>query len=261
MKPAPFDYRRPETLAEALALLEKYGDDARPLAGGQSLVPLLAMRLAQPSLLVDLSRIPELRVLQSEPGRLRIGAMTRQAELELRSDLPPILRAALPHIGHFQIRNRSTVGGSLAHMDPAAEWPALALLLDAELEVISQRRGRRLIPAAQFVRGPLLTAIEPDELLVSVTLSEAGGRFGFAEVERRSGDFALVGAAAHRGRVVVFATGPAPHRIQIPAGADPAEIRSLAESQIEAIADIHAGTAYRRRVGARLVEQVMAAAA
>ena len=261
MKSAPFDYRRPETIAEALELLDQHGDDAKPLAGGQSLIPLLAMRLAQPALLIDVAHIDELRGIEMAPGQIRIGAMTRQAELGRTSGLPGIVTAALPHIGHFQIRSRGTVGGSLAHMDPAAEWPALALLLDAELELISLRRGMRTVPAADFMLGPLTTALEPDELLLAITISGAEGGFGFAEVERRPGDFALVGAAAHGGRVVVFATGAAPQRLDIPAGLEPAEIRRLAEAQIEATGDIHAGALYRRRVGARLVERVLAEAA
>jgi carbon-monoxide dehydrogenase medium subunit len=261
VKSAPFDYRRPESLEEALELMGQHGDEAKPLAGGQSLVPLLAMRLARPALLVDLSQIGELRGVERGPGRLRIGAMTRQAELERTPGLPPIVAAALPHIGHFQIRSRGTVGGSLAHMDPAAEWPALAVLLDAELELVSHRRGPRIVAASEFVVGNLTTALEADELLLAITITGAEGRFGFAEVERRPGDFALVGAAAHRGRVVVFATGATAQRLDVPAGAPSDEIRRLAEAQIEATADIHAGALYRRRVGARLVERVLAQAA
>jgi CO/xanthine dehydrogenase FAD-binding subunit len=266
VKAAPFDYRRPDSLAEALALLAEAGDDARPLAGGQSLVPLLAMRLARPALLVDLQRVPELRGVQAEPGALRIGAMTRQAELERAPGLPDVVAAALPHVGHPAIRSRGTVGGSLAHMDPAAEWPALAALLDADLQVASVC-GRRTIPAADFSLGPLTTALEPDELLVAVALRDAGGPFGFLEVERRAGDFALVGAACHAGRVLVFAAGARPQRLarceaHLRQGGGPGpELRALAESEIEAGADGHASAAYRRRVGAQLVERAAAAAA
>jgi len=266
VKPPPFDYRRPDSLAEALAVLAEAGDEARPLAGGQSLVPLLAMRLARPSLLVDLRRLPELRGIEAGGGALRVGAMTREAELERASGVPPVVAAALPHVGHFQIRSRGTVGGSLAHMDPAAEWPALALLLDAELEAASVR-GRRAIAAADFALGPLTTALAPDELLVSLTVRDAGGPFGFAEVERRPGDFALVGAACHRGRVVVFATGGRPQRLArceayLREGGEPgAELRALAEAEIEATGDLHASAAYRRRVGARLVERAVVAEA
>jgi aerobic carbon-monoxide dehydrogenase medium subunit len=265
VKPPPFGYRRPESLREALDVLAETGDEARPLAGGQSLLPLLAMRLARPALLVDLQRVPELRGVQATDDRLRVGAMTREAELERVPALPGVVAAALPHVGHFQIRSRGTVGGSLAHMDPAAEWPALALLLDAELEAASVR-GRRSIAARDFALGPLTTALAPDELLVALNLRDAGGAFGFLEVERRPGDFALVGAACHRGRVVVFATGGAPQRLERceahlrQGGGSGGELRALAEAEIEATGDVHVSAAYRRRVGARLVDAAVAAA-
>jgi carbon-monoxide dehydrogenase medium subunit len=264
VKSAPFEYRRPESLAEALQILDQHGDEARPLAGGQSLIPLLAMRLAQPAMLVDLGRLAELRGTRREGPGLAIGAMTTQAQLE-RLSLPGILAAALPHVGHFQIRSRGTVGGSLAHMDPAAEWPALALLLEAELELASVS-GRRRVRAADFARGPMTSAIEPNELLVSILISDAGGPFGFLEVERRPGDFALVGAACHRGRLVAFATGATPQRLPrcedlLKVGGPAGDLRALAEAEIEATGDVHASAAYRRRVGAALVQRAVAAAA
>jgi aerobic carbon-monoxide dehydrogenase medium subunit len=261
LKAAPFDYRRPESLEEALDLLAEHGDEAKPLAGGQSLIPLLAMRLAQPGLLVDLQRVPGLKGVREG----RIGAMTTQTALEREAALPGVVKAALPHIGHFQIRTRGTVGGSLCHADPAAEWPALALLLGAVMHARS-RRGPRTVPAADFFVGPLTTALEPDELLLEVELPATSGGFGFAEVERRGGDFALVGAAAQGGAVVVFGTGAAPQRLaavesHLAAGGAPGpELRALAEREIEATGDIHASAAYRRRVGAALVERVVAEA-
>ncbi|HUY60868.1 MAG TPA: FAD binding domain-containing protein [Candidatus Dormibacteraeota bacterium] len=266
MKPPSVAYRRPESLAEALADLAELGDRARPLAGGQSLVPLLALRLAQPEVLVGLERVAELRGAELAADQLVIRAMTREAELERAPALPALLRAALGHIGHFQIRSRGTVGGSLAHMDPAAEWPALALLLDATLTVASTRRGRRRLPAAAFIVGPLTTALEPDELLEAVTIARPDDHFGFAEVERRSGDFALVGAGCHGGRVVVFAAGPRPQRLAgveafLRDGGGPGpELQQRARAEIEARDDLHASAAYRRQVGARLVDQVVAAA-
>jgi carbon-monoxide dehydrogenase medium subunit len=264
MKSAPFEYRRPGSLAEALEILDQHGDDARPLAGGQSLIPLLAMRLAQPAILVDLSRLAELRGIRRDGSQLAIGAMTTQAQLE-RLPLPGILAAALPHIGHFQIRSRGTVGGSLAHMDPAAEWPALAALLDAELELAAVS-GRRVLRAADFALGPMTSAIEPNELLVSIRLSDAEGSFGFLEVERRPGDFALVGAACHGGRLVAFATGATAQRLPrcealLREGGSPSDLRALAEAEIEATGDVHASAGYRRRVGAALVQKAVAAAA
>jgi aerobic carbon-monoxide dehydrogenase medium subunit len=265
VKSAPVEYRRPEHLAEALEILREHGDAAKPLAGGQSLIPLLVMRLAQPALLVDLARLPELRGVERTGQELKIGAMTTQAELG-RRPLPGIIGAALPHVGHFQIRSRGTVGGSLAHMDPAGEWPALALLLDAQLELASAGGRRRLIAAADLPLGPLTTSIEPEELLVSVRLKGADGPFGFLEVERRPGDFALVGAACQGGRLVVFATGGTPQRLprceaHLRAGGPDSGLRALAEEEIEATGDIHASAAYRRRVGAALVQRAAAAAA
>jgi aerobic carbon-monoxide dehydrogenase medium subunit len=250
LKAAPFAYHRPQTLAEALDLLAEHGDEAKALAGGQSLVPLMAMRLAQPAVIVDLGEVAELRARQGAT----LGAMVTNAAMERDpTGLPEIVPAALPHVGHFQIRNRGTIGGSLAHMDPAAEWPALALLLDARLTLRSRDRGERTLAAAEFMRGPLTTALEPDELLTSVTLPEwpEDARWGFAEVARRPGDFALAGAACSvvggRRRVVVFATGALPQLLEEPA-------------DIEATGDLHAGAEYRRTVAGRLVERVLAEA-
>ena len=167
--------------------------------------------------------------------------------------LPPIVAAALPHVGHFQIRNRGTIGGSLAHLDPAAEWPALALLLDARLTLHSRDRGERTLTAADFMLGPLTTALEPDELLTSVGFPDwpPDGRWGFAEIARRPGDFALAGAACTvlegRRRIVAFAAGPLPQLLE---EGDP----------IAATGDLHAGAGYRSAVAGRLVERVLAEA-
>jgi len=156
VKAAAFTYHRPRSLAEALDLLAEHGTDAKALAGGQSLVPLMAMRLAQPAQIVDLAEVPELK----ERSGSSIGAMVTNAALERDlGGLPPIAGAALPHVGHFQIRNRGTLGGSLAHLDPAAEWPALALLLEARLNLRSRDRGERTLAAADFMLGPLTTAL------------------------------------------------------------------------------------------------------
>jgi carbon-monoxide dehydrogenase medium subunit len=250
VKAAPFAYHRPTSLPEALDLLAEHGGDAKALAGGQSLVPLMAMRLAQPAVIVDLAEVPELKYRSGS----MVGAMVTNAALERDpSGLPPIVPAALPHVGHFQIRNRGTLGGSLAHLDPAAEWPALALLLEARLNLRSRDRGERTLSAEEFMLGPLTTALEPDELLTSVTFPDwpAEGRWGFAEIARRPGDFALAGAACSvvdgRRRVVVFATGAVPQLLEkgVP---------------IAATGDLHAGAAYRSTVAARLVEQVLAQA-
>lgn len=257
MKAPAFAYARPSSLPDALELMERHGEEARALAGGQSLVPLLAMRLARPGVLVDLNRIPELAGTEVGRDRVRIGALTRLAELERNSAVAealPILRAALGHVGHFQIRNRSTFGGCLAHADPAAEVPALAVLLGATV-VLRSARGERTLPAADFILGPFTTAAEPGELLTAVELPRPDGAgWAFTEVARREGDFALVGAAALQpaegpARVVVFGAGPVP---QVVSGSAP---------EIEARSDIHASAAYRRTVGARLATRVASEAA
>jgi carbon-monoxide dehydrogenase medium subunit len=263
VKPARFEYHRPESLEAALQLLAEHGEEAKPLAGGQSLVPLLAMRLALPGHLVDLQRVHELRGISVDGRGVRIGAMVSQREVERDGRMPGLVAAAVPHIAHFQIRNRGTVGGSLSHMDPAAEWPAIALVLDAVMVVASVRGGRE-IPARDFVVGPMMTALEPDELLVEVVLPASADPFGFAEVERRSGDFALVGAARQGYAVCVFACGPRPQRLEgveqfLRGGGRPgAELQSLAASEIDATGDIHASAGYRRQVGAALVGRVVA---
>ncbi len=262
VKPAPFEYHRPGSLAEALEVIGRYGDELKPLAGGQSLIPMLAMRLARPSHLMDLQRVAELRRVVREGNVLRVGAMVRHRDMERTAEVPSVVATAIPHIGHFQIRNRGTVGGSLAHMDPAAEWPALSLLLGCSVVAVSTRGSRR-IPADDFAIGPLMTALEPDELMTEllVPLPEGGG--GFAEVERRSGDFALVGAGCQDGTVVVFGAGPRPQRLAmteqfIKAGGAPGpELENIAALEIVARGDIHASAEYRRRTGATLVNRVV----
>jgi carbon-monoxide dehydrogenase medium subunit len=263
LKPPLFEYHRPAVLEEALGLKAEHGDQARPLAGGQSLVPLLAMRRVRPSHLVDLQRVAELQQISVVDGRVRIGAMARQRDLEHDPRLPGLVRAAVPHIGHFQIRNRGTVGGSLCHMDPAAEWPAVALALDAVM-VAASVRGRREIAADDFMLGPQTTALEPDELLVEVVVPLGDEGFGFAEVTRRGvGDFALVGAACQAGAVVVFGTGPRAQRLTAveelltSGGGVGAEVAALAASEIQATDDLHTSARYRREVAARLVGAVV----
>lgn len=264
MKPPPFEYHRPDSLDEALHLVAEHGEEAKPLAGGQSLVPLLAMRLARPSHIVDLQRVAELRHIARVDGQLRLGAMTRQRDIEHDPSMPGLVRAAVPHIGHFQIRNRGTVGGSLSHMEPAAEWPAVALVLNAVM-VAASVNGRREIAADDFMIGPQTTALRPDELLVEVVVPvhhDAG--FGFAEVtRRRMGDFALAGAACQGTQVAVFGTGPRPQRLPAvedflnSGGGTRADLAALAASEIQARGDLHASSDYRRRVATNLVSTVV----
>ena len=204
MKPAPFEYHRPRTREEALALLTRHAGDARPLAGGQSLIPAMNFRLATPKVLVDLNAIDDLSYIEPlDGGGVRIGGMTRQRTVE-RSDLvrreAALLHEAMPFVAHPVIRNRGTVGGSLSHADPAAELPAVMVALDARF-VVEGPGGPRAIPAAEFFIGLFATALEPGSLLTGIEIprpSTGDGRSGWAfrEVSRRRGDFALVGVAA-----------------------------------------------------------------
>jgi carbon-monoxide dehydrogenase medium subunit len=201
-----------------------------------------------------------------DDGHVRIGAMARQRDIEDDTRMPGLLRAAIPHIANFQVRNRGTVGGSLAHMDPAAEWPAVALVMDAVL-VAASVRGRREIAAHDFTLGPYTTALEPDELLVEVVMPKRADRFAFAEVTRRgTGDFALAGAACYGTAVAVFGVGSRPQRLRTVEAAlergalTVADVAALAVAEIQAEDDVHSSAAYRRRVAAALVGKVVAEA-
>jgi CO/xanthine dehydrogenase FAD-binding subunit len=200
MKPAPFRYVAARSLEQALSLKAEYGEEARFLAGGQSLMPALNFRLTQPAVLIDINPLTELaEVHEAEPGCLRIGALTRYRTLErdpATARTLPLIHEALPHIAHPQIRNRGTIGGNLAHADPASELPAIVLALAGRLRAQS-RGGERWIDASDFFVGALTTSLAPDEMLTDVELPSAKPRSGncFMEVARRRGDFALVGAA------------------------------------------------------------------
>ena len=282
MKPAPFDYHRPDSADEAIELLADLGDGAKVLAGGQSLVPMLALRLAYLDHLVDVSRIGELQGIERRNGSVWIGAATTDAAVERDAEIArsvPLLARATPLVGHFQIRNRGTVGGSLAHADPAAEYPAVALALDAELETRSPR-GRRTIAADAFFDGMFTTALEPDELLVGVSFPVWAGRCGFAvrEFARRHGDFAVAGAVVgieldddervRRCAIGLLGLGSTPRRA---AGAEadvtgraigevaPDEIGARAMEGLDDVpSDLHGSSAYRRRVGAAMVARAWA---
>jgi carbon-monoxide dehydrogenase medium subunit len=260
MKPPPFEYYRPGSLDEAVQLMARYGPDAKILAGGQSLLPMLAMRQAQPKHLVDLQRVGELAGIRSADGRLRIGAMVRQREIERDSSVPPLVRRAVRHIGNFEVRNRGTVGGSLSYLDPAAEWPAVALAMEAVIVTASQR-GRREIAARDFGLGPHTTALAADEVLAEVFLPAGNAGFGFAEVTRRGiGDFAVAGAVCHGAAVAVFGVGERPQRLPgveaLVSAGQPAD--GLAEA---AASEIDTTSEYRRRVAAALVVRVVTEAA
>ncbi|MBV8949547.1 MAG: FAD binding domain-containing protein, partial [Actinobacteria bacterium] len=198
MKPAPFEYHAPDSVGDVVGLLAEHGDEAKPLAGGQSLVPMLALRLTRFEHLVDLNRVAALRGVSRNGDTLTVRSMTTQAFVERDAGVAravPLLARATPLIGHSQIRNRGTVGGSLAHADPASEYPAVALALDASFELAS-RSGATRVPATDFFQGTWQTCIEPDQVLAAVHFPVWEGRCGFAcdEVARRAGDFALAGA-------------------------------------------------------------------
>jgi carbon-monoxide dehydrogenase medium subunit len=277
VKPAPFEYRLATTVDEALEALSL--GDAKLLAGGQSLIPLLAMRLARFDRLVDLRAIPELQGCTRTNGAVRVGAMTTQATVEHDPTVPaavPLLAKALPHVGHFQIRNRGTVGGSIAHADPSAELPAVALALEATLEIAGSR-GRRRVPATEFFEGTFMTAVQDTELLTAVEFPVWGDRSGFAveELARRHGDFALVGAMCgvrvDNGNVVqaaiaMFGVGSTPVRCAAAEaqlvgastdGLDTSEIARLAVGDLDPPTDVHASSAYRKAVGTTLVDRAL----
>jgi aerobic carbon-monoxide dehydrogenase medium subunit len=285
MKPAPFSYHRPETLAEAVGTLAAFGDEAKVLAGGQSLVPVMALRLGRFGHIVDLGQVGALRYVRDDGGSVAVGAMTTHAAAgrdPLVAGSVPLLARAIPFIGHFQIRNRGTVGGSCAHADPAAEIPAVAVTLDAEMEAAGGTpAGTRRIPAAEFFASTYTTTLEPDEVLTSLRFPVWPGRTGFAirEFARRSGDFALAGALCavtldaggriERAAIGLLGLGAVPVRAfqaeQAVTGAAPGDldltqIGLLAVADTDPPDDVHGTSAYRRRVGAALAAQALAAA-
>ena len=220
MKPAPFDYVRVDSVDEAVELLGEYGDDARIIAGGQSLMPMLNMRLARPEVLIDIARIPELAGIKSDENAVTIGAVTTQGALEewdALATMLPIVAQALPNIGHFQTRNRGTVCGSLCHADPSSELPLCLALLGGEVELSSKRDTRRL-SADDFQIGVLTTAKEPDEMATCAIFPKAaeGTSYAFSEFHRRHGDFAIVAVAAMRsGNTVRLAVGGVADRPEV----------------------------------------------
>ena len=277
MKPAPFAYECPSDVAEAVALLAAHGGDARPLAGGQSLVPLLNFRLARPAVLVDLNRIEALARITVEDGALRLGAMARQASVETDARVAcgwPLLTEAIGHIAHPQIRNRGTVGGSLAHNDPAAELPAMMLALDAGMTAQGPQ-GQRIIAAGDFFAGTMETSLAPDELLteIAVPALPEGTGWGFREAARRQGDFALVavaillrptGSGQIDARVVVTGTGDGPVRMRSAEAVltergthgDACEaVGNAAAEACDAADDPHAPAWYRQKLVAALTRR------
>jgi carbon-monoxide dehydrogenase medium subunit len=284
MKPAAFDYLRPASRSEALALLADHGDDAKPLAGGQSLIPAMNFRLAMPALLVDLNAIADLSHITRQGRDLRIGAMTRHRAVERSEDVraaAPLVHEAMPFIAHAAIRTRGTIGGSLAHADPAAELPAVMIALDARVRV-ENAQGSREVPAADFFTGLFSTALEAGELVTEIEIPStqvAGLRSGtaFEEFSRRHGDFALAGVAARVAvdgsglcrfaRIALFGVGDRPMlainggRVlegQPPtAGVIRAAADATAREDIDPTSDIHASARYRRHLAGVLIQRAL----
>jgi carbon-monoxide dehydrogenase medium subunit len=281
MKPAAFEYHRPESVEEALSLLAEHGYDAKLLAGGQSLVPAMNFRLAAPAVLIDLNRIGGLAYVDGGDGGIRIGAMTRQRAAErdaLVAARAPLIAETLPYVAHAQIRNRGTMGGSIAHADPAAEIPAVMMALDASFRLRGPD-GERVVTAADFFTGLFGTALEPDEMLTEIVVPDTPPRTGwvFDEVSRRHGDYALAGIAATvqlgedgrctAARIALLSVGDGPVLAAEAAAAlvgqapNDAAIRAAAEAasqrDVDPPGDIHASPAYRRQLVKVLVQRVL----
>jgi CO/xanthine dehydrogenase FAD-binding subunit len=284
MKPARFEYYAPLELQETLNLLDRYGDEAKILAGGQSLMPLINLRLARPSVIIDINRLRNIDAISIAPdGGLTIGALARQRTLErstIVQEQNPMLAAAMPLIGHFQIRNRGTIGGSLVHADPAAELPAVSLLLGGEF-LLKSKSGSRYVAAADFFLGYLATDCRPGELLTEIRLPKwrAGEAWAVIEIARRKGDFALVGVALwavldgaeilQNARIVMFGVGGKPQTMehaeallngrridQVLLG----ELSRVVAEELEPDSDVHASAAYRKEVGGVLVRRALQSA-
>ena len=283
MKLPPFEYACPTTLSEAVALLASHGGEAKPLAGGQSLVPMLAFRVAAPSLLVDLRKLAELRQIKIADAGVTLGAMVRWRDIlddaRLRT-AHPLLVAAVEHVAHYQIRNRGTVGGSLAHADPAAELPGIVVTCEAKIAVVG-KAGARVIDATIFFQGPLMTALKPDEIITEIRFPAwpVKRRFGFQEFARRRGDFALAaamlfydedGGRARNANVGAIGVADRPLRLaaveQVLNGnkideAVIAKADAAAAAAVDPADDIHAGGAYRKALLGVMVERALRGAA
>jgi len=284
MKLPPLEYACPATLSEAVALLASRDGDAKAIAGGQSLMPMLAFRIARPSLLVDLRKLSDLKGIRISSDGVRLGAMTRWRDIEddkRLADAQPLLKAAIAHVAHYQIRNRGTVGGSLAHADPAAEMPGIAVTCDAEIAVMG-KGGARTIKAGAFFRGALTTALEPDEIITEVRLPAwpNGRRFAFQEFARRRGDFAMAGIAlfydidksgrASNAHIGVIGVGDQARRLKSAEAAlngnvvdEPTAVKvgEAAAAEVEPQDDIHASADYRRALTGTLTERALLQAA
>jgi len=283
MKLPPFEYVCPTSISEAVALLASHDGEAKPLAGGQSLVPMMAFRVASPSLLVDLRKLAELRQIRITQEGVALGAMVRWRDIledERLKTAHPLLVAAVEHVAHYQIRNRGTVGGSIAHADPAAEMPGIVVTCEAQIAVMG-KAGGRTIAACDFFVGPLMTELKPDEIITEIRLPlwPAKRRFGFQEFARRRGDFAMAAAAvfydddngkARNAHVGVI--GVADHPLRLPSveavindqkidDALIAKAEATTSAAVDPADDIHASGAYRKALVGVMVERALKAAA
>ncbi len=280
MKLPPFEYACPTKLSEAVALLAARNGDAKLIAGGQSLVPMLAFRLAAPALLVDLRKLPELRKIEISPSGVVLGSMVRWCDILADARLRvahPLLVAAVAHVAHYQIRNRGTIGGSIAHADPAAEMPGIALACEAQIATVGSA-GARVIKAADFFLGPLMTLLEPDEIITEIRFPAwpAQRRWGFQEFARRRGDFAMAAAAvwydqdaggkARNAHVGVIGVGDRPLRLaaveavlngRVIDAATIAQAEAAASAAVDPQTDIHASADYRRALAGTMVERAL----
>jgi carbon-monoxide dehydrogenase medium subunit len=281
VKPAPFEFHQPREVEEALAILAKHGSAAKPLAGGQSLIPAMNFRLSRPSVLVDLNKLRELAYVKAQSGELLIGAMTRQAEAERNqqvAEVAPLMRETMPFIAHTQIRNRGTIGGSLAHADPAAELPSVMVAVDARFQ-LRGLHGVRTVMAADFFSGLFETVLQPGELLVDISIPPMPARSGYAflEVARRHGDYALAGIACRvtldekgkckEARIALVSVGDGPvlakKAMKSLVGEKPDEkvIAEAAEAagskDCDPPSDIHASAVYRRKLTSVLTRRAL----
>lgn len=264
---APFDYARPHTLDEALALLARHGDDAKLLAGGHSLIPAMKLRLAQPKVLIDIARLDALRRIEERDGRLAIGALVTHAEIAASGMLArrcPLLPEAAAAIGDIQVRNKGTIGGSLVHADPAADWPAVVLALDAEFDIAGPQ-GRRTVTAGDFFVDMLETAVKPNEILCEIRVPATGAAVAYVKTEQKASGFAVCGvaawldAAAKRARVGITGVAPVPYRaaaVERALDAQPLNAETIAAAArhasegITPLGDIHASAEYRAHLAA-----------
>ncbi len=264
VKPVPFEYAAPHELDDVMTLLASRGETTALLAGGQSLVAMLNLRIVRPELVIDLNGVAGLDEIAIADDRVRVGAGARLADLEQTSDLPSPLQAALRHVGHPQIRNRTTLGGNLAHADPASELPAVVVALGGTI-VLRSLDGERVVPAEDFFVGPFMTARRPDEVITAVDLPRVRGRGAFLEFARRRGDFAVAGVCVVRDvdvRIGICGASPKAMRARsaesaLAAGADTASIAAAAASEIEPWDDVHATAAYRRHLVETLVRRAL----